>query len=484
MRIHSDGSNGPVRSGGLGDSVAATSVAGVIKIVLAFVLLYSSAAAHADASSEFIRVSPDGWGFETNVTGKRFVPFGGVYYDPATYTDVRFPRFLVISRFDEARTDRHFADTAALGANLVRITLSTGSMCPKYGELDPTAVATLDRILALAGKHGLRVMLDFFVEWEGSAKWVTEPWADSRTLSGLALYYEAVARHCKDNPVIFSYLIADEPRMVWVTWGMQQAWGDWARRKHRSENSLRSAWADYPLSGESWSGIKVPEDKPALDSQRLYDYQCFREDLAVRYVKSLSAAIRRADKHHLISVSNVQWAAPFRFPGMEEYLTKPSSYTAFAPHRIGAYLDYLQINCYNWWDGRTAELAQALGRYSYYPGKPLLMGEYSFEPEVVERNAGSYSGFQCWALYPLPSEPTLHYLFDKDGSRTAHAEAFSSTAAQVRSGRITFERKPDQDAITVDMRRTLCEPAYGVQLYKDYIDNSSDGRTVGVKVNR
>jgi hypothetical protein len=468
----------------------------MLMIALAVALMWFGTAVHADTSSEFIRVSPDGWSFETSETRQRFVPFGGVYYDPATYTDARFPRFLVISQFDEARTDRHFADTAALGANLVRITLSTGSMCPKYGELDPKALATLDKILAQAGKHGLRVMLDFFVEWEGSAGWVVDQWADSHTLSGLALYYEAVAKQCKDNPVIFSYLIADEPRMAWVTCGMQKAWGDWARRKHRSRcfgtgvsrdnpsTSLRAAWADYPLSGESWASVKVPEDKPAPDSQRLYDYQCFREDLAVRYVKTLSAAIRRVDKNHLISVSNVQWAAPFRFPGMEEYLGRPSSYTAFAPHKIGPYLDYLQINCYNWWDGRTPELAQALGRFSYYPGKPLLMGEYSFEPEVVERNAASYSGFQCWALYPLPSEPTLHYLFDKDGNRTRHAEAFADTAARVRSGRIAFERKPDKDAITVDMRRAVCEPAYGIQLYKDYIDKSSDGRIVGVEVIR
>ena len=47
-----------------------------------------------DQRDEFVRVSPDGWHFETARTHKPFIPFGGVYFDPATYVDKPYPRFL------------------------------------------------------------------------------------------------------------------------------------------------------------------------------------------------------------------------------------------------------------------------------------------------------------------------------------------------------------------------------------------------------
>ena len=73
-----------------------------LPIVLLLAVLATGPCAALDQRDEFIRVSPDGWHFETAKTHKPFIPFGGVYFDPATYVDKPFPRFLVIERVRRA----------------------------------------------------------------------------------------------------------------------------------------------------------------------------------------------------------------------------------------------------------------------------------------------------------------------------------------------------------------------------------------------
>ncbi len=434
------------------------------------------------APEEFVRVARDGWHFETHKTRARFVPFGGVYYDPATYTSERFPRFVVIGEFSEERTDRHLKQIAGIGANIVRITLSTAVFSPEYRKTNESAFRALDRIIAIARKHGLRVILDPFVEWEGSAAWVPpgEQFTDDKAASGLEFLYSAYAERYRNEPGVFSYLLMDEPRVPWVTEVMKRRFGAWVRREYRTEPCLRQAWKDYPLQDETWHSIVVPPDRDAPGSRRLYDYQRFREDLATALVKRLAAAIRSKDRNHLISLGNIQWVAPLRFA--EPSLLKPSSYPGFCMSKIAPYLDYMHINSYNWWDAEVVAFTQAMGRFAYYRGKPVLLGEFSFDPKVVEGTKGSFSGYSAWAFYPLPSEPSLNYLFTASGDLTAHGRAFAETAAKAKSGAIRLDRAPDTEVLTVNRLEWLTDVASGVKLYERYIEMSRGGRVAGIRM--
>ena len=434
------------------------------------------------AADESVRVARDGWHFETHKTRARFVPFGGVYYDPATYTTERFPRFLVIGGFNEERTDRHFAQIGGIGANLVRISLSTAIFSPEYRKIDQSAFNTLDRVIALAKKHGLRVILDPLVEWEGSAAWLAggDRYTDEKAARGLEFLYSAYAERYRNEPTVFSYLLMDEPRVPWVTESMKLRFGEWVRREYKTEERLKRAWPDYPNEKEGWRSIVVPPDQNAPGSRRLYDYQKFREDLATALVKRLAAAIRSRDKNHLISLGNVQWVAPLRFA--EPSLLTPSSYPAFSPSRIGPFLDYMHINSYNWWDGEIVTFTQAMGRFAYCKGKPVLLGEFSFTPDTVEGTKGSFSGYSAWAFYPLPSEPSLNYLFTASGELTKHGKAFAETAARVKSRALAFERAPDAEALSVDRMQWLTDIASGVKLYERYVEMCRGGRAVGLRM--
>jgi len=447
-----------------------------------------AAASAVKTSSEFIRVAQDGWRFETARSRTPFVPFGGVYYDPATYTDKPYPRFLVIGQFDESRTDRQFARIAGIGANLVRITLSTAVFSPEYEAIDESAFRKLDRIIALAREHGLRVVLDLFVEWEGLAPWTQpaeERFTDAKVIRGLEFLYSAFSERYRDEPTVFSYLVADEPMLPWYSVGMGRAWGDWVRRRYQTEAALGQAWDDYPVETESWESIRPAPDESRPGSLRLYDYQRFRVDVAAAFVERLVGAIRRHDKKHLVSLGNIQWTAPLRrtFLG-DPKITKPSSYSAYNPARIGRFLSYLHINCYDWWDDRTGDYARALARYSYYPGKPVILGEFSFDAKVVEYTMNSLAGYSCWAFYPLPSEPNLNYLFDEKGNITPHGRSFADTAARLRQSEVVLHRAEDEAVLRVDPLKALTDPASTSDVYEEYMRMSAGGKVIGLEMDR
>jgi len=434
------------------------------------------AAEVAPSTAGFVEVAPEGRGFMIGESGSRFAPFGGVYYDPETYTGEPFPRFLTITRFDAERTRRHFEQIAELGANTIRISLSTGVFSSDYGETNSEAFGTLDTIIALAKEHGLRVVLDLMVEWEGRADWMAPAWemfADSRTLEGLEALYQVFGKRYRDEPTVFCYLVCDEAKIPWGSDGMNTGWADWVHEQYRTEERLKEAWPDYPWSKETWERPISPPDENVPGSRRLYDYQCFREEVAARFVGCLANAIREKDPNHMISAGLLQWNVPLRPPTDDAKLLKPSSYPAFNPHKIGPYVDYIHVNCYNWWDRKTPLYARALGSYCSVPGKPVILGEFSFDPEVVERTRDLFAGYFVWAFYPLPSEPVHHYLFDAEGNPTVYAESYTETARGFSIEGEGPARESVEETLEVDAIQMLTDIPSMVDLYKRYVAEES-----------
>jgi hypothetical protein len=429
-------------------------------------------AAVPDDGPECVRVSPDGAHFETSASHQIFIPFGGIYFDPETYTEKPFPRFLLITGFDAGRTRRHFEQISTIGANIIRISLSTGVFSPEYGECDPGAFDTLDRIIGLARDNNLRVVLDLMVEWEGRAEWIDRPWelfTDETALSGLEFLYAAIARRYRNNPTVFSYLLCDEAKIPWESTGIHAEWAKWVHAEYGTEEKLMESWPGYPWSKETWEHPIPPSDQNSAGSRRLYDYQRYREDIAARFVSRLAKAIRDEDPNHMISVGLLQWNVPLRPPIDDEKLLKPSSYPAFNPHKIAQHVDYIHVNCYNWWDSKTAHYARALGSYCSVSGKPVLLGEFSFDPIVVEKTRDLFAGYFAWAFYPLPSEPAHHYLFTADAKPTSHAGGFRETATKIADGgRIPTAQAP-QSALVIDATQAFTDIPSNVRIYEQYM---------------
>lgn len=457
-------------------------------ISLFFIIIIAAPSFARDLRDEFIRVAPDGWHFETAKTHNPFIPFGGVYYDPATYTTEIFPRFLLIEKFDEQRTDRHFGKIAAMGGNIIRINLSAKTFEPQYKKIDPSAFRKLDRILALAKKHNLRVVLDPFGAWEGLPDWI--PWipaayVDERMISGLEFLFAEFAKRYRNNPTVFSYLVADEPVFLWTFHGMPSGFGDHVRRLYGSEENLKKHWNDYPRKGERWDRIFPPRNEIAPGSRRLYDYQTYREDVVTRYVERIARAIRSNDPNHLVGLANIQWIAPFRCIDLSNPIndtTRPAGYAPFNPQKIGKYLDYLDIHSYNWWDGKEAEHAQAMGRYSYYPGKPLILGELSFSSKIVEYTSDTYSGYMAWAFFAQPGEPIQHYLHDENENLAQYGKEFVETAAKIATGELVFNRKEDAVVVEADAVKSLSDLTSTMDVYQRYMEACKTAHPVGLSL--
>ncbi len=218
---------------------------------------------------EFIKVASDGWHFETASSHKTFIPFGVNYYDPNTYHSDPYVAYDVIGKFDSARTDRQLAKIAGLGANIIRIFLSPVVFEPQLFQLKESSFKTLDTLITVSKKNNLYIIFDLLDTWEGEPSWQSwEYFADDQTIQGFEYFLKAIGERYKDEPTIFSWDLLNEPEVRGPDSGiMGDLFGVWIRFKYGTEDSLKSAWSDYPLSGESWQQIKTPSYNNFVDQE-------------------------------------------------------------------------------------------------------------------------------------------------------------------------------------------------------------------------
>ena len=146
-------------------------------------------------------------------------------------------------------------------------------------------------------------------------------------------------------------------------------------------------------------------------SQRLQDWQNFREHLADEWVRRQVQAIRAADSTHLITVGYIQWSYPLVRPG------NPSRYSAFNPRRQERWLDFATIHFYptmgnpfgsdeNW--RNNLDYLRAVLAYCH-TGKPVVLGEYGWygggapqrHPYLSEDQQAGWLGAEVEASRPL-----------------------------------------------------------------------------------
>ena len=274
-----------------------------------------------------IRPSGDGTHFIHAATGEPFTPWGFNY-------DHDGPgRLLEEYWHDEwPAVVEDFSEMKGLGANVVRVHLQLDRFMETAERPNRRNLDRLRKLVRLAEETGL------YLDVTGLGcyhKQDVPAWYDSLGEAARwevqARFWKAVAGVCRDSPAIFCYDLMNEP----VVSGGKNA--------------------DEWLVGEPLGG-KYFVQRITLDPAGRTS-----EEIAARWVATLSAAIRSVDDRHMITVGVIPWVRTF--PG-----AKPLFYSPEA----GGPLDFVSVHFYPGRDQPGKDLADLK---VYEVGKPLVIEE-------------------------------------------------------------------------------------------------------------
>jgi len=281
-----------------------------------------------DASEmPWIVVSKDKTGFVLESSGKPFVPWGFNYdHDDSgrlleDYWESEWPT-----------VESHFSQMKRLGANVVRIHLQLGKFMVGPDEPNQKALDQLAMLLSLAEKERLYLDLTGLGCYH---KKDIPAWYDSlgekERWEVQARFWQAVAATCAESPAVFCYDLMNEP----VVPGGKRMDGEWLGPAFAGKHFVQFITLDQ-------------KNRP-------------RPDIAHKWIKHLTTAIREKDKRHLLTVGLVDWS-----------LDRPGLTSGFVPEKIADDLDFLCVHLYPE-QGRLDEAIQTLAGFSI--GKPVVIEE-------------------------------------------------------------------------------------------------------------
>ncbi len=424
---------------------------------------------------EYIKVRPDGWGFEEADSAKLMIPVGCNYFDPT----VGWPP-KIWSQYNRERVQRHFDQMQALGVNTVRIVISAGYFMPQLGEWNAENLKKLDDMVAIGRAHGIRFILSSLDWWDGWPKWIQgDVYVNPEALARQAIWFEKLYEHFRGDGTIFAADIRNEPQIHWDNEDMRRAWAAWLSAPQGQALGQRLAGAGHPLT--------IPENKPAPFNEHLYGYQRFRESVAEAWVKNCAGAIRRGDPRRLVSVGLVQWSFPLA--------NSPGGYGAFNPKDLAPHLDYISahfypILAYGKPLGEQWDLMQRYGeawlRYAADANKPLVVEEFgwygggtmngiycsqedlaNWNKGVIEFSRASACGWLSWAYGDCPSASDCSCyggLVSVDGKKKLWGETFQQMAPDLKQN--LRPRQPARSTVQLNLREWLTSLGETATMYE------------------
>ncbi|HVC96847.1 MAG TPA: cellulase family glycosylhydrolase [Pirellulales bacterium] len=332
-----------------------------VRLLFQFVVLACLPTSARADEVPWIVVSKDGREFLLQSSGKPFVPRGFNY-------DHDHAGRLLEDYWDSewAAVEDHFAQMKKLGANVVRIHLQLGKF---MDGLDTPNVSALDRLAKLVDMvEKDRLYLDLTglgcYHKKDVPAWY-DVLSEQDRWNAQARFWQSVAERCADSPAIFCFDLMNEP----VVPGGKRRNGDWLGPDFAGKHFVQFVTLDQ-------------QDRP-------------RGDIARRWVRHLTSAIRAKDKRHLITVGLVDWS-----------LDRPGLTSGFVPQMIVDDLDFLCVHIYPE-SGKVDEAIKTLAGFSV--GKPVLieetfplkcsMDEFERFVEESKKHAAGWIGFY-WGKPP------------------------------------------------------------------------------------
>ncbi|MCE5259341.1 MAG: glycoside hydrolase family 5 protein [Chloroflexi bacterium] len=380
------------------------------------------------------RIKATKLGFQLD--GKPFVPWGSAYFIPYTGWAPQ-----LWSTFTPQRVESDMACLSELGANVVRVFTTWKWFLAPKNAVNEEGMRRLDQMLAIAWRHGLRLLITGPDHWEGAPTFLedhTNIFYDDPMRRARTAFWRELGRRYKDDERIFAYYVANEP---WVG-PHASLWAEWqpAAQAHGWPESFDE------LPPANWDN---PEGRLALE--------LLRQQTANRWLSTEVDAIRSSGTHTLISCGFFPMVFPYyAFMSCGLHLQEPSEM-----------LDFLSVHLYPHKPNTPEAFRKEIDRmaliagYAASFGKPLLIGEYG----CVGGNTESYSapwgseypptseelqalwchdfalsssvyasGWLCWGMYDIPeATDSTRYsgLFTADGRAKAWAEQFKGMASQV-----------------------------------------------------
>ncbi len=296
---------------------------------------------------DFIRAEGDRF---YHKDGSEFIPIGANYLG----LNIWEPNF--ITHFSPAEIEEDFAICKALGFTVVRQVFSGFAKFDSPTDINEADLLKLEVYLELARKYDLRVIVvggwGYLNDCAGTNNKVSED-----RLQRMAMAFEIVANHFKDNPTVFSFTLDNE--------------------------------FTCPLSGDRDMQAQYNEYLSEYHVGRFQDVNDFTNLVTDKWVEMMTAAVRRGSPNHMVSVGFLQWSFPLIRQGM--------GYAGSDPVTCAQYVDYLSVHYYplyasNWGSQGTDFHAalQALRAWVNYckVGKPIILEEF-----------GAPGGGSFWGTY-------------------------------------------------------------------------------------
>lgn len=459
---------------------------------------------------EFIRVTGDHFGFETARSRRRFIPFGANF----VLTDKEdLDNFG--PRYGRERYGRILDACEKLHLNLLKVFLPIGSVLPDPQTLGSVRIAdgylrNLDDFLGLCRKRHIRAVV-CLSEWGAAGlKWWQEggqyfgrrPWKTDASIDSLDILtriWTALATRLRENPMVFSYTPCVEWSMpngnMTPPWapaereiGIVQGeialwyWRQWVLAKYGSLDAVNRAWGTAYSRPEQIPVVDYAYDQALhryLDPERkILDFQNYREWTTLRYFRPQIAAIRAADRNHMVTISNHMRSWNLWEGGARHFL-------GYTPAEEAPLIDYMTHHAnYDENDlvkGRTlasvVREVEVMVRFAH-AGRPmpLILEEFTFasadpqrtaegEAAIVRGTVGHVSGWTSWYLqFPKDAgaADTAHRMawLNDDLSPTPWGEA--ARRLFVELGRTDLRRKPARRTVSLDRSTELVPKKTGV----------------------
>ncbi len=324
----------------------------------------------AFAAPDWVAVDKGRSEFVLAASGAKFTPWGYNYF--------RDEKFRLLEDYWNgdtpqgwAKVERDFREMKQLGANVVRLHLQFARFMDGPGRPDRRNLARLTKVIDLAEQLGMYLDITglgtYRVKdvpgWYRNAG-EKEHWAMQ------AEFWEAVARVCANRSTVFAYNLMNEP----LATASKQPPGQWTN----------------PTALEGQTYVEYINIDPARRKP---------PDIARAWIRQMTAAIRKHDRRHLITVGLI-WVSN----------VNPEAWSGFPPKDVAPEVDFLAVHVYP--DKAKVNAAlDSLRRYQV--GKPILVEETfpmkcppSEWREFLEKSRGLAQGWlgQYWSLSPQDIE--------------------------------------------------------------------------------